>query len=205
MYKARSSAPPEKRAGVEQEQASAFADALEDEILREHFTRNIQFFGPESQDSVFKAFVAVIGLGGVGSHAACLLARSGVGKLRLIDFDQVSLSSLNRHAVATRADVGLSKPRCLKEHIARIVPEAKVDAQTAMFTADTADSMLGGGLDYVLDAIDNIDTKIALLAACKQRGIPVISAAGAGKATHPLPYASPFITIRSACQTRHAG
>ena len=83
---------------------------------------------------VRKSFVIVVGLGGVGSHAAHLLLRSGVGRLRLIDFDQVTLSSLNRHAVATRADVGIPKSTCLARHFARIFPEADIDARNEMYT-----------------------------------------------------------------------
>ncbi|GAX85583.1 hypothetical protein CEUSTIGMA_g12998.t1 [Chlamydomonas eustigma] len=95
----------------------------EDEILSEQLTRNVQFFGEAPQQKIAESFVIVVGLGGVGSHAAHLLLRSGVGKLRLIDFDQVTLSSLNRHALATREDVGTSKARCLEKHFRNIMPE----------------------------------------------------------------------------------
>ncbi|CAN1829171.1 tRNA threonylcarbamoyladenosine dehydratase 1, partial [Linum perenne] len=89
-------------------------------------TRNIQFFGFESQEKVTSSYVVVIGLGGVGSHAASMLLRSGVGRLLLVDFDQVSVSSLNRHAVATREDVGIPKAECLKKHFASIFPEVRI-------------------------------------------------------------------------------
>ncbi|KAJ1410562.1 Ubiquitin-activating enzyme [Sesbania bispinosa] len=113
------------------------------------------FFGFESQQKVTASYVVVIGLGGVGSHAASMLMRSGIGKLLLVDFDQVSLSSLNRHAVATRADVGISKAHCLKEHFSSIFPECQIDA------------------------------KVALLAACVRRGLKVLSATGAGARADP--------------------
>lgn len=157
----------------------------EDEILAEQFTRNVQFFGQQGQIKIANAFVVVIGLGGVGSHAAHMLLRSGVGKLRLVDFDQVSVSSLNRHAVATREDVGMSKAQCLKDHFLRILPEAEVEAINAMYTEAAEEQLLGAKPDYVLDAIDNIDTKVALLAACHRRGIPVLSSAGAGSRADP--------------------
>ena len=73
-----------------------------------------------------------------------MLARAGVGKLRLVDFDQVTLSSLNRHAVATRADVGLSKAAVLRSHMLRTVPHCDIDARNVMFTADAADELLAG-------------------------------------------------------------
>ena len=154
-------------------------------MLSEQLTRNVQFFGLEAQRRVAGAFVVVVGLGGVGSHAAHMMLRSGVGRLRLVDFDQVTLSSLNRHAVATRADVGISKAACLQGHFAAILPEARVECLNIMFTEETADEVLAGGPDYVLDAIDNIDTKVALLAACKARGIPVLCSAGAGAKADP--------------------
>ena len=77
--------------------------------MEEQLSRNTLFFGQRGQGQLKDAFVVVVGLGGVGSHCAHMLARSGVGRLRLVDFDQVSLSSLNRHAVATHADVGRPK------------------------------------------------------------------------------------------------
>ncbi|XP_038686215.1 tRNA threonylcarbamoyladenosine dehydratase isoform X2 [Tripterygium wilfordii] len=158
---------------------------LTDEIVSEQLTRNIQFFGTESQRKVTGSYVVVIGLGGVGSHAASMLLRSGVGKLLLVDFDQVSLSSLNRHAVATRADVGSPKAQCLKKHFTSICPECQVDAKVLMYDASSESEILGGNPDYVLDCIDNIDTKVALLAACYRRGLKVLSATGAGARADP--------------------
>lgn len=160
-------------------------DFLRDEIINEQFTRNVQFFGDAGQLKVHRAFVVVVGLGGVGSHAAAMLLRSGVGKLRLIDFDQVSLSSLNRHAVATRADVGISKAVCLQSHFQRIFPECEVEARNQMFDASVQDELLSGSPDYVLDCIDNIDTKVALLAVCVKKGLKVLSATGAGARVDP--------------------
>ncbi|KAL4364705.1 hypothetical protein AHAS_Ahas07G0032800 [Arachis hypogaea] len=160
-------------------------DLLKDEIVSEHLTRNIQFFGSESQQKVSASYVVVIGLGGVGSHAASMLLRSGVGKLLLVDFDQVSLSSLNRHAVATRADVGIPKAQCLKEHFSSIFPECQVDAKVLLYDSSTEEEILSGHPDFVLDCIDNIDTKVALLAACVRRGLKVLSATGAGARADP--------------------
>lgn len=157
----------------------------DDDILREQLTRNVQFFGLEGQKQVSRAFVVVIGLGGVGSHAAHLLLRSGIGRLRLVDFDMVSLSSLNRHAVATRDDVGAPKATVLLSHFKKIVPEADIEACNEMFTAETEDALLCGTPDFVIDAIDNIATKVALLAACHHRKIPVLCVAGAGAKADP--------------------
>eukprot|EP00257_Ricinus_communis_P011164 XP_002531933.2 tRNA threonylcarbamoyladenosine dehydratase [Ricinus communis] len=160
-------------------------DLLTDEIVAEHLTRNIQFFGLESQRKVTASYVVVIGLGGVGSHAASMLLRSGIGRLLLVDFDQVSLSSLNRHAVATRADVGIPKAECLKKHFSTIFPECHIEAKVLLYDASSEEEILSGNPDFVLDCIDNIDTKVALLAACMRRGLKVLSATGAGARADP--------------------
>ncbi|XP_073040741.1 tRNA threonylcarbamoyladenosine dehydratase isoform X1 [Primulina eburnea] len=158
---------------------------LMDEIVSEQLTRNIQFFGLEHQAKVTSSYVVVIGLGGVGSHAASMLLRSGVGRLLLVDFDQVSVSSLNRHSVATREDVGTPKASCLKKHFAAIFPECHVDARVLLFDSSSEDEILSGHPDFVLDCIDNIDTKVSLLAACVRRGLKVLSATGAGARADP--------------------
>ncbi|GKD22636.1 tRNA threonylcarbamoyladenosine dehydratase, partial [Tanacetum coccineum] len=161
------------------------ADLLKDEIVSEQLTRNIQFFGFEAQKKVTASYVVVIGLGGVGSHAASMLLRSGVGRLLLVDFDQVSLSSLNRHAVATRIDVGTPKALCLKKHFSLIYPECQIDAKVMLYDTSSEEEILSGDPDFVLDCIDNIDTKVALLAACVRRGLRVLSATGAGARADP--------------------
>lgn len=119
-------------------------DAAAQELLEEQLSRIASFFGPEGFAKVKDAFVVVVGLGGVGSHASHMLARSGVGKLRLVDFDNVTLSSLNRHAVATRADVGLSKVAAMKRHLREIVPDCEIEDMAVMFEADSADELLEG-------------------------------------------------------------
>ena len=170
------------------------AECVDDDIVVEQLTRNLQLFGEEGQGRIRRSFVVVVGVGGVGSHAAHMLLRSGVGRLRLIDFDQVTLSSLNRHAVATRADVGLTKVDVLATHLARIFPEAHIEACNKMYEADTSDELLAGEPDYVLDCIDNIDTKVNLLAECVGRGLRVIASAGAGAKADPTRLALADIT-----------
>ena len=122
---------------------------------------------------------------GVGSHAAHFLLRSGVGKLRIIDFDQVTLSSLNRHALATRKDVGIPKATCLKRHFAEICPECDVESLVSLFDESTIEDCLGGKPDFVIDAIDNIQTKVRLLVECKKRDIEVLCVCGAGGKADP--------------------
>lgn len=114
-----------------------------------------------------------------------MLLRSGVERIRVIDFDQVTLSSLNRHAVATRADVGVPKVNALKRHVREIVPHAVVDARVELFDLDAAERLLDGNPDYVLDCIDNMKTKLDLLKYCHDKKLPVISSMGAGAKADP--------------------
>lgn len=155
------------------------------ELRMEQFSRNRQFFGEEAQARIEKAFVVVIGVGGVGSHAAHMLARAGVARLRIVDFDNVSLSSLNRHAVATRADVGTPKVVALKRALAAIVPSCSVEAIQAVFDASRADELLGGSPDLVLDCIDDKDTKLALLHCCFTKRLRAVCSLGAGGRADP--------------------
>lgn len=154
-------------------------------LLGEQLSRNCKFFGDESQAQVQASRVIVVGLGGVGSHAAHMLARSGVGYIRLIDFDVVTLSSLNRHACAVRRDVSLPKVKVLEQHILAFSPSTVVDARVALFEASKADSLLEGSPDFVLDCIDDVKTKTELLMYCRERGIRVVTAMGAGGKVDP--------------------
>ncbi|KAJ3130168.1 hypothetical protein HK098_005415 [Nowakowskiella sp. JEL0407] len=156
-----------------------------EEIIREQLARNYAFLGESGVTKVRNAFVIVIGLGGVGSHAAHMLLRSGVGKLRLIDFDQVSLSSLNRHAVATQEDVGMSKSECLYQHFKSICPYTIIEPITNLFSKDGAHTLLSDSPDFVIDCIDNMETKLDLIEYCKSKNIRIISAMGAGAKSDP--------------------
>ncbi|KAF8941867.1 hypothetical protein BGZ47_007088 [Haplosporangium gracile] len=158
---------------------------MDEELAREQLARNIAFLGEDGVDKLRKAFVVIVGAGGVGSWAASMLVRSGVGKIRIIDFDQVSLSSLNRHATAIQADVGTPKVLAMKKAFKSIAPWVEVDARVELFQEDCAEELLSGNPDYVVDAIDNINTKLALLKFCYDHKIPVMSSMGAGAKADP--------------------
>ncbi|KAI0124684.1 ubiquitin-protein ligase molybdopterin-converting factor [Xylariales sp. AK1849] len=164
---------------------------FDDELILEQLARNRVFLTPEGLDKLRNAFVVVVGCGGVGSHAASSLARSGVSKIRLVDFDQVTLSSLNRHAVATLADVGIAKVQCLQRRLIAITPWVEFDLRQEKYWDEAADRLLapwqatGQQPDFVIDAIDNIDTKVSLLKYCFDRNLPVISSMGAGCKSDP--------------------
>lgn len=164
------------------------AGAAPPDLREEMLVRNIQFFGDAGQKKVQKGFVIVVGVGGVGSHCACTLARSGVGKIRIVDFDLVSLSSLNRHAVATLQSVGTQKVLALKKAIHAFNPYCEVDAVQSLFSIELADELLlknGERPDYIVDCIDNIKTKCDLLEFCVEKKIPVIASGGSAAKCDP--------------------
>lgn len=157
------------------------------DMRSEQLSRNELFFGPEGLESIKNSRILILGLGGVGSHAANMLARAGVGYLRIVDFDQVTLSSLNRHACATLEDVGIPKVECLKRYLRKICGGyCVVDAWSQMYTGDeTKDGDMlvapdGQKWDVIIDAIDDVPTKSKLLAYCAEQDFRVISCMGAG-------------------------
>ena len=182
-------------------------DYAEDVIL-EQLTRNQAFLTPAGLAKVRGAAVVVVGCGGVGSHCCAALARSGVARIRLVDFDQVSLSSLNRHAVATLADVGRPKVHVLARRLLAVSPWVRFDLRRQKFDAESAAALLGpwrdtdvdvdvdGGapsaepsaeqpIAFIIDAIDNIDTKVELLRYCHANSLPIIASMGAGTKSDP--------------------
>lgn len=178
------------------------ASGWDEDLLREQLARNYAFLGDDGMDKLRGSYVVVVGAGGVGSWAALMLLRSGVGRIRLIDFDQVSLSSLNRHACAVLADVGRPKVQCCAEYFSRVAPWAKTEALVEVYRPEEAVRLLLSPLpadegtpgtppagedrpDFVLDAIDNIETKVALLEFCYRNKVPVFASMGAGGKADP--------------------
>ncbi len=143
------------------------------------FTRTVDLYGRAGFGRIRAAAVTVVGLGGVGSHAALALARSGIGALHLIDFDQVTESSLNRLIVASPGDVGQLKVEVLARHIERFCPDTRVGATAEFFQPEAAERLLAAPCDLAIDAIDSLNPKVALLAECVRRGLPVVSSMGA--------------------------
>lgn len=117
---------------------------LNDALIEEQLSKNTAFLGQAGTRKLRESFVVVVGAGGVGSCAALMLVRSGVQRIRIIDFDQVTLSSLNRHAVATLEDVGTPKVRCIKKHFKQIAPFVQVEDCIDLLNADNVDELLGG-------------------------------------------------------------
>lgn len=149
------------------------------------FQRTELLVGKEGWARLQGARMMVVGLGGVGGYAAEALARAGVGHLTLVDFDQVCLTNVNRQVHALRKTVGASKAGLMAERCRAIHPKIDLSAHAVFFDAQNADTLLAPGYDAVLDCIDNVTAKIALLSACHARGQRVISAMGAGGRTDP--------------------
>ncbi len=157
------------------------------DLIAEQLTRTSSFLTPPRFAKLRTSFVIIVGLGGVGSHCTSALARSGVSHIRLVDFDQVTLSSLNRHAVATLTDVGTPKVECVRKRLEAVVPWVQWECFNEVWKEEQGERLLrpwnkGNGRkpDYVVDAIDNIDSKVALLKFCYRHGIKVVSSMGAG-------------------------
>ena len=153
--------------------------------MDEKFIRTAMLLGEGSLNRLEKARVAVFGIGGVGGHAAEALARSGVGKLDLVDKDTISISNINRQAIATEMTVGQRKAQAMKERILSINPKAEVRAYHCFFLPETAGEFDFKEYDYVVDAVDTVTAKIALVLQAQQAGVPVISSMGAGNKLDP--------------------
>ncbi len=149
--------------------------------MDEIFSRNELFWGKEAQKFLYSKHVAVFGLGGVGGFCAENLARAGVGKLTIIDFDVVSKSNINRQLVAMNSTVGIKKTQLFKERLKDINPSIEIIEIDDFYT----EKMDLAKYDYVADAIDTMRSKISLLENCVKRRIPVISSMGAGNRIDP--------------------
>ena len=144
-----------------------------------------RLYGIEGLKRLQQAHVCVVGLGGVGSWAAEALARSGVGKLFLVDQDEVCVSNINRQLPALTGTVGRPKTDVIAERVKAIAPKCRVLSIQEFFTAQTVETILASAYDYVVDAIDGVTNKALLIASCKARGLPVVTAGGAGGRRDP--------------------
>ncbi|SMC19244.1 tRNA A37 threonylcarbamoyladenosine dehydratase [Andreprevotia lacus DSM 23236] len=144
-----------------------------------------RLYGRAALERFRAAHVCVIGVGGVGSWSAEALARSGVGKITLIDLDDVCVSNTNRQLPAMLGNYGRMKVAVLKARILAINPDCEVHAVEDFVVAENLDDYLGRGFDYVIDAIDSVKTKAAIIAWCKRHKVKLITTGGAGGQTDP--------------------
>ncbi|PXW23742.1 tRNA threonylcarbamoyladenosine dehydratase [Paraburkholderia caballeronis] len=163
---------------------TAVPDPVEADRAR-RFGGVARLYGAPALAAFERAHVAVIGIGGVGSWAAEALARSAIGTLTLIDLDNVAESNTNRQIHALDGNYGKPKVDAMAERIALIDPACDVRLVEDFVEPGNFDALLGGGFDFVVDAIDSVRTKTALIAWCVERGQPLITAGGAGGQLDP--------------------
>ncbi|BAD76856.1 hypothetical conserved protein [Geobacillus kaustophilus HTA426] len=149
------------------------------------FSRNELAIGPEGLERLKNATVAVLGVGGVGSFAVEALARSGIGRLVLVDRDNVDITNINRQIHALLSTIGRPKVELMKERIADINPACEVIALQMFYTEETYEQFFAYDLDFVIDASDTIVYKVHLMKQCLKRGIPIISSMGAANKMDP--------------------
>ena len=144
------------------------------------FSRTQLLLGKNSMEKLKNSRVAVFGVGGVGGYVCEALVRSGVGAFDLIDDDKVCLTNLNRQIIATRKTVGKYKVDVMKERILDINPDARVEVYKCFFLPENADDFPFEEYDYIVDAVDTVTAKIALVMKAKEKNVPIISSMGAG-------------------------
>ena len=163
------------------------------------FSRTEILLGKEAVKKLQSAHVAVFGVGGVGGYVVEALARSGIGTLTLIDNDKVSLSNINRQIIALHSTIGKYKTEVAKARIEDINPNANVYTRELFVLPETIEEIDFSGFDYVVDAIDTVRGKLAIIQSAKEKNIPVISAMGAGNKLNATAFCVKDISKTSGC------
>ena len=163
------------------------------------FSRTELLLGSDAMAKLKNVKIAVFGLGGVGGYVVEALARSGIGALELIDHDTISITNINRQILATRSTVGQSKAETAKVRVLDINPEIQVTAKTVFYGPDTAGEFDFSKYDYVVDAIDTVTGKLALIVAAQAAGTPIISCMGTGNKLDPSKFQIADISKTSVC------
>ena len=148
--------------------------------MKEQFLRTAMLLGEDAVDRLQKARVAVFGIGGVGGYTVEALARAGVGQLDLIDNDEISRSNINRQLLAVHSTVGIPKVEAARARILDINPDCIVRTHQVFYTPETAGQFDFRDYDYIVDAIDTVTGKLALVERAKEAGTPVICCMGTG-------------------------
>ena len=162
-------------------------------------SRSELLLGPDSIAKLQASRVIVFGIGGVGSYTAEALARSGVGAIDLVDNDDVSVTKINRQLLATHSTVGRMKTDVMAERIHDINPNCKVTTHPCFFTKETADQFDFTQYNYVVDAVDTVSAKLALVECANAAGVPIISCMGAGNKLDPTRFEVADINKTSVC------
>lgn len=168
--------------------------------MQEAYSRTELLLGSEAIERLKSSTVAVIGVGGVGSYTAEGLARAGVGSLILVDNDEICASNINRQIHATEKTVGGQKTEVMAKRINEINSDICVTPLKIFFNEDTADSFFGGrNIDYIVDAVDTVTSKLCLVVEANKRNIPIISCMGAGNKLDPTKFEITDIYKTSVC------
>lgn len=167
--------------------------------MDERFLRTSLVIGEDNIERLSENRVAVFGVGGVGGFVCEALARSGVGKLTLIDGDTIAKSNINRQIIALESTVGKHKAEVMKERILDINPNAEVEALNIFLNSDTVSTIDFTQFDYIVDAVDDIKAKVLLAKLADENKIPIIAAMGAGNKTDPTKFEVSDIFKTSVC------
>ena len=167
--------------------------------MADQYSRTRLMLGESGIQKLRSARVILFGLGGVGGYTAEALARSGIGHIDLVDDDTVSLTNLNRQMLALHSTVGKYKVDVAAERIRDIDPTIEIRTYKTFFLPETADQFDFSQYDYVIDAIDTVTGKLALIAKAKEAGIPVISCMGTGNKLDPTAFRVADISKTSGC------
>lgn len=168
-------------------------------MMENQFIRTEMLLGSDNMEKLRKSHVIIFGVGGVGGYVVEALARSGVGTLTLVDNDVIAPSNINRQIIATAKTVGMAKVEAAKERVLEINPDASVNACQTFYLPETTDRFDFTQYDYVVDAIDTVTGKIALVLEAKRCGVPVISSMGAGNKLNPAAFEVADIYQTSVC------
>ena len=163
------------------------------------FSRTELLIGKEGVNKLTQSRVAVFGIGGVGGYVVEALVRSGLGTIDLIDNDKITLTNINRQIIATHRTIGQYKIDAAEERILDINPNVNVVKHNIFFTPANAESIDFSQYDYVVDAIDTVAGKLAIIELAKKAGVPVISSMGAGNKMHPELFEIADISKTSVC------
>lgn len=163
------------------------------------FARTELLLGASAMERLAKARIAIFGVGGVGGYVAEALVRSGIGAFDLIDNDEVSITNINRQIIATLDTVGRPKVEVMRERMLSINPEAKITLHQCFFLPENQDQFDFTQYDYVVDAVDTVTAKIAIILQAKAAGVPVISSMGAGNKVNPAMFEVADIYKTSVC------
>jgi len=167
--------------------------------MDERFSRTESLIGKEALKKLEGSRVAIFGVGGVGGFALEALVRSGVGEIDLIDSDTVAKTNINRQIIATEESIGKYKVDVALERAKSINPSAKINTRAAFFSEENENDFDFSAYDYVIDAIDTVSSKIALILKAEREGVKIISSMGTGNKLNPLAFEITDIYKTSVC------